>query len=501
MWPILGVLINLSYVSCNVIVTPKNTAVIAGERAVLECRTENRSIVREWTFESSLNSRSERRREKVFSNWSHRSVKGNFTAVVDQYGSGFLYLNATRSEDAGIYTCAVEVGRDMVLHSAHLIVLESKPVCAARVSEEYHILVQCSINFSGNWPPKMEWSRQEMDGTYNAGHRITSGIDYFNSTEQVSSTLNAIMYSTKEFFFACKTYFASHIGNATMTATNTPDFVFIWNSSVIGWQSDSKSDTTSDKSGISVFGVSNQDSTSQTTFIWHTNTLFLVGFLLILFLLIIVVVTMYYIHRKSTASGKKDKEVSVEMATDMPIFDGYDIIPYACSGDIEIREEKFNSSTQTGQLCQHQDPLPAQGQSTASVVLSNAANQRGQHETEESVAETAIVHTALEYTNIETKRICLLDDIEINRSVIGVEAEINEAIMPYDFSDVEAMTEEAQFFLEEIPSAYLKMSDENIELVQSKFSPLSGQICMAISTKKPSLDAQTSIYTKLLATE
>lgn len=120
-----------------------------------------------------------------------------------------------------------------------------------------------------------------------------------------------------------------------------------------------------------------------------------------------------------------------------------------------------------------------------------------QRKTEESIAETAIVHTALDYTNIKTKGI--LDDIERNSSVIGVEADVNEAIIPYAFADVEANTEEAPS-LEEIPSAYLKMSDENIELVQSKLSPLSGQICMAISTKKP-LDAQTSIYTKLLATD
>lgn len=72
-------------------------------------------------------------------------------------------------------------------------------------------------------------------------------------------------------------------------------------------------------------------------------------------------------------TDKRDKEVSVEMATDMPIFDGYNNIPYACSGDIE---EEFNSSTQTGQLWQHHETLPAQGQSTASVMLSNAAKNR-----------------------------------------------------------------------------------------------------------------------------
>lgn len=59
----------------------------------------------------------------MFSNWSHQSVNANFNVDIDQYGSVSLHLNATRLEDAGIYTCAVEVDRDMVLHKAELIVL------------------------------------------------------------------------------------------------------------------------------------------------------------------------------------------------------------------------------------------------------------------------------------------------------------------------------------------------------------------------------------------
>lgn len=50
-------------------------------------------------------------------------MNANFNVDIDQYGSVSLHLNATRLEDAGIYTCAVEVDRDMVLHKAELIVL------------------------------------------------------------------------------------------------------------------------------------------------------------------------------------------------------------------------------------------------------------------------------------------------------------------------------------------------------------------------------------------
>lgn len=145
------------------------------------------------------------------------------------------------------------------------VVSDSIPICDALISEGYHIRMHCSVKFKGNWPPKMEWSRQEVDDVYKVGHRIASGIDYINSIDHVSSTLNALLYSNKECVFSCKTYFAGYRGNVTTTANNTPNFVYIWNSSVLGSQSNSESATTSNNTGVSFFGVYNSDSTTQTT--------------------------------------------------------------------------------------------------------------------------------------------------------------------------------------------------------------------------------------------
>lgn len=207
-------------------------------------------------------------------------------------------------------------------------------------------------------------------------------------------------------------------------------------------------------------------------------------------------------------AGKNDEPVPNEIAAEQAFPDAYDIIPYACSDNIEIREEEFTSECQTGQVRQHNDSLsPVQDQTFAAVVLSNAVDQRdGQNETEENVPETAVVHNALDHTNIKPMYIHLLDDTESNVSVIGVESAEKDGNtnMPYAIANVEANMSEAPS-PEEIPSAYLKIRDETIELVQSKCSPSSNeasdQRCLMISAKKPSSDTQTSTYTQLFASE
>lgn len=145
---------------------------------------------------------------------------------------------------------------------------ETIPVCEDIAYDGLHIRMGCSVNFNGNWPPTMEWSRQEIYVAYQVVHRITSGIEYIINTGHVSSTLNATLYSTKKFYFSCKIYFAGYSGNTTVTAINAPDFVYLWNSSVglIVSRINSELDTTNDKTGISAFNVSTPDSTSQMTF-------------------------------------------------------------------------------------------------------------------------------------------------------------------------------------------------------------------------------------------
>lgn len=96
----------------------------------MECRTQNESVVREWTLiRASLGEHYKIQpyldSEKIFSNWDSGTKLGHlhqFSVDVDQYGSGAIYLNSTTLEDAGLYTCVVEMERKLTRSSAQLIV-------------------------------------------------------------------------------------------------------------------------------------------------------------------------------------------------------------------------------------------------------------------------------------------------------------------------------------------------------------------------------------------
>ena len=53
---------------------------------------------------------------RLGSNYSYYGVD------VDEHGSGLLYLNATKLDDAGLYTCDAFVDDEQRQSSAHLIV-------------------------------------------------------------------------------------------------------------------------------------------------------------------------------------------------------------------------------------------------------------------------------------------------------------------------------------------------------------------------------------------
>lgn len=98
----------------------------------MECRPHNGATVREWTLLRS--SRDDNRKlqqqlnsETIYSNWDTRTTHlAEFLVDVDQYGSGTLYLNHTKLEDAGLYVCVVENGNKVTSWSAHLIVIGKK---------------------------------------------------------------------------------------------------------------------------------------------------------------------------------------------------------------------------------------------------------------------------------------------------------------------------------------------------------------------------------------
>jgi len=99
-------------------------------------------------------------------------------------------------------------------------------VCGSNTSngsivEGDHLQMWCSVNYSGNLAPVMEWSRSD-------GRIVDSTVIYSNDTfprTVLSSSFQMTNYSDH---YACKTYFKkAHVDSqkeGTSSATNAPDY-------------------------------------------------------------------------------------------------------------------------------------------------------------------------------------------------------------------------------------------------------------------------------------
>lgn len=103
---------------------PKNLAVVAGERMSMECRMDAESKFRKWDFfdvngvtTTVYRHLNERETGIILQGFSHFGVQ------VNARGSGIIYANSTKLEDAGNYTCITRIGNNSdVKLSAQLIV-------------------------------------------------------------------------------------------------------------------------------------------------------------------------------------------------------------------------------------------------------------------------------------------------------------------------------------------------------------------------------------------
>ena len=98
---------------------PSNTVVGVREKLFLECRTNNESEVRKWTHVSTSGSTKNVYKHPDAFNPSFR----HFNTQVNADGSGSLYANSTRSEDAGIYGCEATVDGKDETFTAQVIVM------------------------------------------------------------------------------------------------------------------------------------------------------------------------------------------------------------------------------------------------------------------------------------------------------------------------------------------------------------------------------------------
>jgi len=119
-----------------------------------------------------------------------------------------------------------------------IVLSESDPVCNSNISttdwgirELEYAEFRCAVNFSGQYPPSMQWSEGErnLSETSNVENsKVSHGIEQATSVAilQVRVEMNGIMITCETQFIEPSRKF--HYTNAT----NQPDYLFRWNTTL-----------------------------------------------------------------------------------------------------------------------------------------------------------------------------------------------------------------------------------------------------------------------------
>lgn len=342
---------------------PQNLAVYVGERMSFVCQPPNGSFIREWLFRS-VHAESANDNAKIFTKWGlGRNVKATsskYGAVVTEQGAVELYINETEIDDAGEYTCVTETTAKIVSYHADLIVLESEPQCNVTEFFNHRIHVGCSLTYSGRKHPSMEWRHHTTGKAFEDSLLFKGGSDInaFSNKTHVTSNLNALIVGSDQdsFTVSCKTFFdtwKTGSGNLVASgASNVPEFIYIWNSTVFGtkrstlkptvkYSQNPKAETqpiTSSKAEADTKASASKEESGNE----YMKLMYIVA-ALALALIVLVVVTLTYVIRKK--KKRTDKTPADEEVKD-PYYRGvsglYDTIQYEGMG-YELPDHVFST--------------------------------------------------------------------------------------------------------------------------------------------------------------
>ena len=120
---------------------------------------------------------------------------------------------------------------------------EAEPSCETNLStsenntfeEGTYIWISCTVNFRGNWTPTIEWRLSEGNGGTEADEEPTDLTDLADNEivpiAGLTSTLTIALAATNNSsYYVCKIYFPSVNNSELVTATNSPDYSFVWKS-------------------------------------------------------------------------------------------------------------------------------------------------------------------------------------------------------------------------------------------------------------------------------
>lgn len=87
------------------VVGPRNTAVIVGQKMEMKCQVDSNLVHRLWSIQRTL----ERQSEPLATIWNgkYSVFNGHFRVDNSDFGfEGVLYTNSTTLDDAGIHICS-----------------------------------------------------------------------------------------------------------------------------------------------------------------------------------------------------------------------------------------------------------------------------------------------------------------------------------------------------------------------------------------------------------
>lgn len=214
---------------------PVNSLVVAGSPVNMTCQTPSSFEAIDWYYTAFGSSQRSLINEgaRVMNSFTEFQVSGNVPGQI-------LTLHEAQMKHGGQYACTAlmklsNVTGTLVESTALLVVLESKPVCilnSTQVKVGREIEMSCSVNFSGPFPPDMEWKQHRARDDSDGGSVIRDGQikDVLNHNTLTSTRRITADISRHNSTYSCRTYFKLPSKLLDVNATNAPDYNYTWTS-------------------------------------------------------------------------------------------------------------------------------------------------------------------------------------------------------------------------------------------------------------------------------
>lgn len=207
------------------LVSPENVAVESGSQANFSCRYRSSNIFWIFTAFDSTSAVAIVSGCQVLPPYTDK-----YAVSLDDFQCDLILLSADETV-AGTYTCQDPQSPDASPPSSVVVVLESTPDCYVNMTGCCDTRLSCSVNFTGQLAPRMNW-------TDSYGQPVNDAV-YIATRNQVTSyidiTPDGASSSVLESFY-CRTYFDEPqlpSDGQTTPAMNAPSYVDLWESPTI----------------------------------------------------------------------------------------------------------------------------------------------------------------------------------------------------------------------------------------------------------------------------